>query len=81
MTEFKHYAETALKKIKKSKYDMGLDTKGMYLLLYNKNPTKNEEQALRNRLNRGNPNAEFIGLCVSKMPSLQNQSMFEFFNK
>lgn len=73
------YAENARTSIKQAMAEMGLKTKGLFVLLYEREPQGNEEQTLRNRLNRGNLTSDFIGLCVSKMPFLQSISMSVFF--
>jgi hypothetical protein len=73
------YAESARNSIKRVMAEMKLKTKGLFILLYGREPEDNEEQTLRNRLNRGNLTSEFIGLCVSKMPPLQLISMSGFF--
>ncbi len=76
--ETKH-AEQARQAIKQAMGSMHLTTKGLFVLLYEREPEGNEEQTLRNRLNRGNPGAGFIGLCVSKMPPLQSLPMAAFY--
>ena len=74
------YAERARKAIKQAMESMGLTSGTLFVLLYGRPPEGNEEQTLRNRLNRGNPGSDFIGLCVSKMPPLQTMAMADFYD-
>lgn len=74
-----NFAEIARDSIKKVMADMQLKTGGLFALLYDREPVGNEEQTLRNRLNRGNLTSDFIGLCVSKLSGLQSISMSVFF--
>ncbi|MFR9719068.1 hypothetical protein ACL00X_06905 [Aeromonas diversa] len=73
------FAEQARAAIKAAMDEMGLQVGGLFVLLYEREPVGSEVQTLRNRLNRGNPGADFLGLCVSKMPPLQQRQMSEFF--
>lgn len=73
------YAEQARKAIKQAMEIMDLKPGTLFVLLYERSPEGNEEQTLRNRLNRGNPGSDFIGLCVSKMPPLQTMAMADFY--
>lgn len=73
------FAEQARAAIKAAMDEMGLQVGGLFVLLYEREPVGSEVQTLRNRLNRGNPGADFLGLCVSKMPPLQQRKMAEFF--
>lgn len=74
------FAEQARMAIKAAMEEMGLQVGGLFVLLYERDPVGTEVQTLRNRLNRGNPGAGFLGLCVSKMPPLQSKTMARFFN-
>ena len=66
--------------IKSAMKEMRLRNAGeLFQLLYGREGTDNEVQTLRNRLNRGNPGADFLRLCVLKMPPLQKLGVVEFF--
>lgn len=75
-TEPKKYAAKACKMIKR-------DRKGAALFrrIYKREGSQKEVQTLMNRINenRGNPGADFIGLCVEALPELQDMTLAEFF--
>lgn len=73
------FAGKARAAIKAAMDEMDLQVGGLFVLLYEREPVGSEVQTLRNRLNRGNPGADFLGLCVSKMPPLKQRQMAEFF--
>lgn len=75
-TEQKKYASHACKMIKR-------DRKGsaLYRMVYGREGTKSEVNALMNRLNekRANPGADFMGLCVEALPELRKMTLEEFY--
>ncbi|MBO2656124.1 hypothetical protein I6M49_22030 [Shewanella algae] len=73
------FAEQSRLAIKAAMEEMGLQVGGLFVLLYERDPVGTEVQTLRNRLNRGNPGADFLGLCVAKMSPLQARTMKDFF--
>lgn len=79
-TEETNFAEQARLSIRWAMAEMNLKPKSLFVLLYGREPEGNEEQTFRNRLNRGSPGADFIGLCVSKMPPLQSLPLADFFS-
>jgi len=60
------YVERLRAFLKGVRKDVG-GTKAMYRLLYDAEPSINEEKRLINLLNRGALSGEFIGLCVDKL--------------
>lgn len=57
----------------------GLDVQALYQLLYGRAGSTNEVQTLRNRLNRGNLTASFVGLCVDRLPPLRDATLGDTF--
>lgn len=58
-----------------------ISPRDLYVALYEAEPSRQELQAFRNRLNpsRGNPGADFIGLCADRVPALRGMTLGEFF--
>lgn len=73
------YGDEVRAAIRKAMDEMGIKPRELYVLLYGTEPEGNQEQTLRNRLNRGNPGADFIGLCVKALPPLQKLKASELF--
>ncbi|AEG13542.1 hypothetical protein [Shewanella baltica] len=74
----KTYSKVALDKIKDT-----MKPRDLYLLLYEgQEPSKEQLQTFRNRLNgnRASPSLEFVGQCVNAVPSLHGMTLREFFD-
>lgn len=53
----------------------------LFIKIYKKEPTRDELQKFRNRLNptRSNPGADMLGLCIENLPQLHHMTLKEFF--
>lgn len=71
MSSTPDYAKTLRESIKAAMKSEDLDVPALYQRLYGRAGSVNEVQTLRNRLNRGNLTASFVGLCVDRLPSLR----------
>jgi len=75
-TDGKRFAEAALGAIRDA-----ISPRELYVALYGAEPSRQELQAFRNRLNpaRSNPGADFLGRCVESVPELRSMTLSEFF--
>lgn len=71
------YAKTMRLSIKAAMKSEGLDVPALYQRMYGRAGSVNEVQTLRNRLNRGNPTASFVGLCAAHLPLLRDATLGE----
>ena len=76
-SDYTQYAEAARSFLKVKRKEIG-GNKALYRTLYGHEPSKNENQALINLLNRGVLSAEFLGLCVDKL-ELDDTTLYELF--
>jgi hypothetical protein len=53
----------------------------LYRAIHGVDPTRTELQRFSNRFNpaRSNPGADFLGVCVERVPALQSLTLGEFF--
>ena len=70
------HVDNAIKKIKTE-----IKTKDLYFKLYGVHGSKNQIQALSNRLNinRSNPGIDLIVLCIKNLPNLHDLTLSDFF--
>lgn len=73
----KRYISAATTKIKNSG-----SLRELFFKIHKYEPTREELQQLRNRLNpkRSNPGTDLLGLCIENLPQLHHMTLKEFFD-